>query len=92
MSIVNRDIDEELTTELLSQDGSHSNSETITGRMTSDVTMVPAVGSQANSTMVTEGNQECRQPQSHSAGRFVLESDHLALKNNSEYVYFLLLF
>lgn len=37
-------------------------------------------------TMATESSQDSRQSQSQSAGRFVLESDHLALKNNSEYV------
>ena len=37
-------------------------------------------------TMTTEGSHDSRQSQSHSAGRFALESDHLALKNNSEYV------
>ena len=37
-------------------------------------------------TMAIEGSQDSRQSQSQSAGRFALESDHLALKNNSEYV------
>lgn len=40
--------------------------------------------------MATEGSQDSRQSQNHFAGRFALESDHVALKNNSECVVILL--
>ena len=90
-NIVHQASDEELTTELFSQDSCYSNTEIISG-VTSD-SDVSTRGQHAVSqtdqpviTMVTEG----RQTQSHSTGRFALESDHVALKNNSECVMTLL--
>ena len=87
--------DEELTTELYCQDSSYGNSDMITDGMTPDIsTPGQAAMSQTDQpafTMATESSQDSRQSQSQSAGRFVLESDHLALKNNSECVYVILL-
>ena len=82
--------DEELTTELFCQDGSYGNSDMTTGGMTSDIgtpgqAAMPQTDQPAFA-MATDSSQDSRQSQSQSAGRFVLESDHLALKNNSECV------
>ena len=56
--------------------------------MSSDISMggqvVVSHTDQSSFTMATESSQDNRQSQGQSAGRFVLESDHLALKNNSE--------
>lgn len=82
--------DEELTTELFCQDISYSNSEMMTsGMMLDDGGGGQATISQTDQpdfTMATESSQDTMQSQSQSTERFVLESDHLALKNNSEYV------
>ena len=77
--------DEELTTDLYCQD---SSSDMMTSGMTPDVS-TPGQASQTDQptfTMATYSSQESRQSQRQSVGRFVLESDHLALKNNSECV------
>ena len=57
----------------------------ITGGMTPDVSASGQVP-QTDRPTSTYSSQESRQSHSQSVGRFVLESDHLALKNNSECV------
>ena len=93
---VHQDSDEEIVAELFHQDSSHSNPEMITSGMTLDISVGQALGLQVDRgqpgpAMVTEGSRDSKPSQGQSAGRFELESNHLALKNNSEYVYVFIL-